>query len=71
MLMRDLGFNSLRLMELAFTLEDLFAMDPAAVSEAPATGTVADLSDYLAELVANADATLPSPEAVEAAVAGL
>lgn len=70
-LLRDLGFSSLRLMELAFTLEELFEMDPAVASEAPPGGTVSDLCAFIAEKLASGEATMPTPDAVETVVAGL
>lgn len=71
LLLEDLGFTSLRLLELAFTLEELFMMDPATMGSAPPVGTVRDLSDFLAEKVSTGEATVPTMDAVEAAAAGL
>ncbi|MBE1582281.1 acyl carrier protein [Nonomuraea angiospora] len=67
-LLEDLGFDSMRLLELAFNLEDLFMMDPASMGEAPPVGTVSELCEYLTEKVCTNEATLPAMGAVEAAI---
>src|SRR4029079_9030216 len=46
-LIRDLGYHSLRLVELGFALEELFDMEPTTIDDAPPTGTVAALTEYL------------------------
>jgi acyl carrier protein len=70
-LLADLGFNSLRLIELAFVIEELFEMDTAAMAEAPPAGTVRDITDFLARKVSAGEATVPSPETVDDVIANL
>jgi acyl carrier protein len=67
-ILEDHGFDSLRLLEMAFALEDLFQLDPASLGEAPPIGTVSELGDYLAEKVATGQATVPDMADVEAAI---
>jgi acyl carrier protein len=64
-LINDLGYNSLLLMELAFTLEELFALDPISMGDPPPTDTVRDLQTYVNEKLANGDATLPVGQDVD------
>ena len=63
-LVADLGYHSLRLVELAFTLEDLFDLDTTAVDSSLPIGTVGDVLAYvLAEV--GPDTVLPTAEQVE------
>jgi hypothetical protein len=73
-LLDDLAFTSLRLVELAFALEDLedlFDMDPAAMGEAPPVGTVTDLSAFVFGKVSGGEARLPAQADVDAVIAEL
>jgi len=67
----DLYFSSLRLVELAFILEELLAMDPATMGEAPPVGSVGELCDFLWTKVDTGDATLPEPDSVDRVVASM
>jgi len=71
LLLDDLGYSSLRLLELAFTLEDLFSMDPATMGEAPPVGTVGELVAFLDERVAEGAASVPPMENVDEALAAI
>lgn len=52
-LVEDLEYHSLALMELAFTLEDEFGLDPIAEEDAQKIGTAGDVEEYvIAELAA-------------------
>ena len=64
-LLGNLGYSSLRLVELAFTIEELFAMDPAVMGDAPPVGTVGDLRDFLVTKVAAGEASVPSAADVD------
>ncbi|WP_431936217.1 acyl carrier protein [Micromonospora sp. RP3T] len=70
-LIDDLGFNSLRLMELAFALEELFRMDLESSGFVPAADTVGELCDFISARAAAGEATIPKPEAMDAVVAEL
>jgi acyl carrier protein len=71
LLLEDLGFSSLRLLELAFMIEDVFQLDPDEVGEAPPAGSVQELCDFVAGKVAAQVATVPSMDIVEATVANI
>ncbi|MDW5324877.1 acyl carrier protein [Plantactinospora sp. KLBMP9567] len=63
-LVADLGYHSLRLVELAFTLEELFGLDAMAVDSSLPIGTVGDVLAYvLAEV--GPDNVLPTTEEVD------
>jgi len=64
-LVADLGYNSLLLIELAFSLEELFGLDQMTVEDAPPIGTVRDLVDYVRERVDAGRATVPDADVVE------
>jgi acyl carrier protein len=70
-LLDDLAFSSLRVVELAFAIEDLFAMDSAVMAEAPPVGTVTDVSAFVFDRVAAGEAFLPDQASVDALVAEL
>jgi hypothetical protein len=70
-LIGDLGYHSLRLIELAFVLEDLFTTASTAEPEYPLVGTVRDLVDYVTGRLAAGDGVVPSREDVDALIAQL
>ena len=59
-LVGDLHFSSLRMVELAFAVEELFDMDATAMAEAPPVGTVGDLRDFLLARIAGGEARTPA-----------
>lgn len=67
----DLCLSSLRLVELAFILEELLAMEPATMGEAPPVGSVGDLCRFLWSKVDAGHATLPEPGSVDRVVASM
>jgi acyl carrier protein len=64
-LVADLGFDSLRLVELSFALEELFDMQPISIDDAPPIGTVRDIYDYARRKIEVGDAQPASRESVE------
>ncbi|MBS2965024.1 acyl carrier protein [Actinocrinis puniceicyclus] len=68
-LIGDLGFHSLALAELGFTLEDLFGLDAITPERAMALRTVGDLVALIEGALAEDAARLPSREEVEAVCA--
>jgi acyl carrier protein len=58
-LVNDLGFHSLALAELGFTLEDLFGLDAVTPEQAMSLSTVGDVSALISRAVADSEATLP------------
>jgi acyl carrier protein len=67
----DLGYHSLRLIELAFAFEDLFATIGETEPNLPLIGTVRDLVDYVTERLMLGHGTMPTREAVDEFIAGL
>ena len=61
---RDLGYDSLHLVELAGAVEDLFEMDPALLSEAPRIESVAALRAFVENALTAGQATQPGQAAV-------
>ncbi|MDT4999517.1 MAG: acyl carrier protein [Mycobacterium sp.] len=70
-LVSDLGFDSLRTVELSFTIEELFKLDESALGDAPSLGTVQDLVDFIARMVRSGKATMPTQEDIEKVLEGL
>ena len=64
-LVDDLGYYSLRLIELSFAVEELFELEPMTIEDAPPISTVRDLQEYLLAKVAAGQATVPTADAVE------
>ncbi|MBQ1026053.1 acyl carrier protein [Micromonospora sp. C95] len=64
-LVTDLGFDSLRMVELSLVLEELFALDPNAMDEVPPVGSVGDLVAYSIRMVDEGKATLPEKSTID------
>lgn len=64
-LIGDLGFHSLALAELGFTLEDLFRLDSITPERAMALRTVEDIVDLIQNALAQDAAELPATAEVE------
>jgi acyl carrier protein len=67
-LIDDLGYDSFRLLELIFALEELFDIEPLGMTEVPVLGTAGELSRYVADQVRAGDATPPDEQTVERAL---
>lgn len=65
-LIGELGFHSLALAELSFTLEDLFALDAVTPERAMSMRTVGDIVDLVQEALAAGAARLPDVDEVRA-----
>jgi acyl carrier protein len=63
-LINELGYYSMRLIELSFAVEELFEMEPMALDDLPPIGVVRELQDFMVEKVAEGLATAPDPAAV-------
>ena len=63
-LIGDLGYHSMRLMELIFDLEDLFSMDSVILEQAPPISTLGELTAYLSDKIESGAAIAPEPTAV-------
>ncbi|WP_141725161.1 hypothetical protein [Micromonospora pallida] len=64
----ELHYNSLRMVELASILEDLFELDPSVLAEAPPMGTPAELRDFLLDKVSAGLGTIPGPDDVASVI---
>jgi acyl carrier protein len=64
-LIGDLGFHSLALAELGFTLEDLFALDAITPERAMTLRTVGDLVQLIEGALNEGSARLPSQEDID------
>jgi acyl carrier protein len=65
LLVADLGYNSVLLIELAFALEELFGLDRLSEGDAPPIGTVGDLQEYVLSHVDAGLATVPDAATVD------
>ncbi|QMU73537.1 acyl carrier protein [Streptacidiphilus sp. P02-A3a] len=61
-LVGDLGFHSLALVELAFTLEDLFAMEDMVMDNATGIDRVSDIEELVREAIDAGTARMPDDE---------
>jgi acyl carrier protein len=64
-LIADLGYDSLRMVELSFLLEELFSMDSSAMDDVPTVSTVGDLVEYSAKMVGEGKAVLPTDAVID------
>ncbi|URM96806.1 acyl carrier protein [Actinomadura madurae] len=63
-LLRDeLGYDSVREVELTFALEELFEFEPFVVEDAPQLETVGELEDFTLDMIAQGRATVPASAA--------
>lgn len=65
-LVGELGYHSLALAELAFTLEDLFSLDAMTPEQAITLQTVGDIIGLIVAAVAAGEAKPPALESVQA-----
>ncbi len=63
-LIGGLGYDSLSLMELAFNVEDLFGLDSISMERSVAIKTVADLTAFVTDEIAEGRGTMPDSEAL-------
>jgi len=64
-LIDDLGYHSLRLVELSSSLEELFGLEPMTLEEAPVIKTVAQLTGFVSERIAAGEGMVPELTVVE------
>jgi acyl carrier protein len=60
----ELGYNSLRLVELALWLEEVFETEPSALENAHGVKTVGDLQDFVLGLIGDGRVAVPTEDAV-------
>ncbi|MER5501420.1 MULTISPECIES: acyl carrier protein [unclassified Streptomyces] len=66
LILRDeLGYDSVRQVELTFLLEELFGFESLVVEEAPFMETVGDLEDFTLDMISRGRARVPSQSDVD------
>lgn len=61
----DLGYDSVREVEITFVLEELFGFESLVVEDSPAMETVGDLEDFALNMITQGRATVPTREEIE------
>jgi acyl carrier protein len=56
----ELGYDSVREVEITFVLEELFGFETFVVEDSPVMETVGDLEDFTLHMIAQGRATLPT-----------
>jgi acyl carrier protein len=56
----DLGYDSVREVELTFALEELFGFESFVVEDSPVMETVGDLENFTLEMIAQGRASVPT-----------
>ncbi|MFE2970182.1 hypothetical protein ACFXKC_42310 [Streptomyces sp. NPDC059340] len=60
----ELGYDSVRQVELTFILEELFGFESQVIEEAPFMDTVGDLEEFTLKMISQGNAKSPSPSDV-------
>lgn len=66
-LREELGFDSVREVEIAFLLEELFAFESFAVEDSPDMETVGDLENFTLGMIAEGRARVPTRSEIDQA----
>ncbi|WP_326705318.1 hypothetical protein [Streptomyces cyaneofuscatus] len=66
-LREELGYDSVRQVELTFLLEELFAFDSQVIDGAPPLETVSDLENFTLDAISKGQAKVPSPSDIDRA----
>ncbi|MFI5808661.1 hypothetical protein [Streptomyces sp. NPDC051561] len=61
----ELGYDSVRQVELTFLLEELFGFDSLVIEEAPFMETVGDLEDFTLDMISQGRAKNPSQSDID------
>lgn len=61
----ELGYDSVRQVELTFFLEELFGFDSLVIDEAPFMETVGDLEDFTLDVISRGRAKVPSQSDID------
>lgn len=56
----ELGYDSVRQVELTFVLEELFGFDSQVIEDAPFMDTVGDLEEFTLKMISQGNAAVPS-----------
>lgn len=66
-LLDELGYDSVREVELTFALEEIFEFEPFVIEDSPVMRTVADLEDFTLDMIAQGRASVPAWSEVDGA----
>jgi acyl carrier protein len=61
----ELGYDSVREVELTFALEELFGFESFVVEDSPVMDTVEDLENFTLDMIAQGRASVPTPSEVD------
>jgi acyl carrier protein len=61
----DLGYDSVREVEITFVLEELFGFESLVVEDSPVMETVGDLEEFTLDMIAQGRATIPGPGEID------
>jgi acyl carrier protein len=64
-LREELGFDSIREVEITFVLEELFGFESLVVEDSPALETVGDLEDFTLDMIAQGRAKVPTRSEID------
>jgi acyl carrier protein len=64
-LREELGFDSIREVEITFVLEELFGFESLVIEDAPALETVGDLEDFILDMIAQGRAKVPTRSEID------
>jgi len=66
-LREELGFDSVREVEITFVLEELFGFESLVVEDSPVMETVSDLEKFTLDMIAQGRATVPTQGEIDRA----
>jgi acyl carrier protein len=61
----ELGYDSVREVEITFVLEELFGFEPLVVEDSPVMETVGDLENFTLDMIAQGRATVPARSEID------
>jgi acyl carrier protein len=64
-LREELGYDSVREVEITFALEELFGFESFAIEESPDMKTVGDLENFALDMIAQGRATVPTQSEID------
>ena len=64
-LRNELGYDSVREVEITFVLEELFGFESFVVEDSPVMETVGDLENYALDMIAQGRATVPTRSEID------
>ena len=64
-LREELGYDSVREVEITFVLEELFGFESLVVEDSPVMATVGDLENFTLDMIAQGRATVPARSEID------